>query len=52
LIEFLQRHACDWIRFQLGIAPKRLGYPLVFVVENRWKGSKQVSGQDRPFFFR
>jgi hypothetical protein len=52
MIELFRRQAGGWIRFELGIAPKRLGYALVFVVENWWKRSKQVSRQDRPFFFR
>ena len=52
LIKLLQCETAGWIRFEVGIAPKRLGYALVFVVENRWKRSKQVSRQNRPFFFR
>jgi hypothetical protein len=46
LIKLLQRQAGGRVRFELGVAPKRLGYALVLVVENRWKRSKQVSCQD------
>jgi hypothetical protein len=52
LIKLLQREAGGWIRFELGIAPKRLGYALVLVVEDRWKRIKQVSCKNGPVVFR
>jgi len=52
LIKLLQREASGWIRFELGIAPKRLGYALVLVVEDRRKRTQKVSCENGPIVFR
>lgn len=52
LIKLLQCETAGWIRFEVGIAPKRLGYAFVLVVEDRWKRPEQVSCQNGPVVLR
>jgi len=52
LIKLLQCETAGWIRFEVGIAPKRLGYAFVLVVEDRWKRPKQMSCQNCPVVLR
>jgi len=47
LIKLFQAQTSGLIRFELGIAPKCLGYALVFVLKDWWKRFKEMSCENK-----
>jgi len=52
LIELLESETVEWIRFDLGIAPKGPGNTLILVMEYRRERSKQMRCQNGPLIIR